>query len=185
MISLRDVRVGLFFLCGFRLYASGLEWPEFRGPSSQGMVEAKTLPLTWSEEKNIRWKTAIHGRAWSSPVVDGKRIWLSSANEKGTELFALCVDADNGKIVHDLKLFDVEKPQYAHPFNTYASPTPVLEAGRVYVTFGAPGTAALDSETGEKVWERRDLQCNHFRGAGSSPIIYRDLLIMNFDGSDF
>ncbi|HEV8541399.1 MAG TPA: PQQ-binding-like beta-propeller repeat protein [Verrucomicrobiae bacterium] len=183
MISARYLLLPI--LCSAHLCASDLDWPEFRGPTGQGMVAAKSLPLNWTEETNVRWKTAIHGRAWSSPVIDGNRIWLSSANEKGTELFALCVDAEKGKIIHDLKLFDVENPQYAHPFNSYASPTPVLEPGRVYVTFGSPGTSALDSETGKMLWERRDLQCNHFRGAGSSPILYHDLLIMNFDGSDF
>jgi outer membrane protein assembly factor BamB len=83
-----------------------------------------------------------------------------------------------------LKLFDVEKPQFAHKFNTYASPTPVIEAGRVYMTFGSPGTACLDTKTGKVLWERRDFECNHYRGAGSSPILFEDLLLMNFDGSD-
>jgi len=76
------------------------------------------------------------------------------------------------------------QPQYAHPFNTYASPTPVIEEGRVYVTFGAAGTAAIDTKTFQKWWERRDIECNHFRGAGSSPILFRNLLLMHFDGSD-
>ena len=109
---------------------------------------------------------------------------MTTATPDGKELSALALDLDSGKIVHDLKLFEVEKPQYAHPFNTYASPTPVAEPGRVYVTFGSPGTAAIDTRTGKVLWERRDLECNHFRGAGSSPIIFRNLLIMHFDGSD-
>jgi outer membrane protein assembly factor BamB len=180
-------RISLFFsiasLAALPIRAS--TWPEFRGPSGQGLVEATNLPLKWSESEGVRWKTTIHGRAWSSPVLDEKQIWLTSANEKGTELFAICVDPETGKIVRDLKLFEVEKPQYAHPFNSYASPTPVLEKERVYITFGSPGTACLDRESGQVIWERRDLECNHFRGAGSSPAIYRDLLIMNFDGSDF
>ena len=166
--------------------AATLPWPEFRGPTGQGIVPSKAkVPLTWSEEKNITWKTPVHGRAWSSPISDGKRIWLSTATTNGTELFAVCVDLESGKIIHDLKLFHVETPQYAHPFNTYASPTPVMEDQRVYITFGSPGTACLDAKTGKVLWERRDLECNHFRGAGSSPILYKNLLIMNFDGSDF
>ena len=175
-------------LCLLALSASVASslWPEFRGPTGQGLVSGgEQLPLKWSETENVTWKTPIHGRAWSSPVSDGKRIWLSTATTNGTELSAICVDFKNGRILHDLKLFHVEKPQYAHPFNTYASPTPVLEGNRVYVTFGSPGTACLDIETGKVIWERRDLECNHFRGAGSSPVIYKDLLIMNFDGSDF
>jgi outer membrane protein assembly factor BamB len=142
------------------------------------------LALTWAEDTNVRWKTAIHGRAWSSPIVLGNQIWMTTASEDGRELYGLAIDRESGKIVHDLKLFDVARPQYAHPFNSYASPTPVAEPGRVYITFGSPGTAALDARTGKVLWERRDLECNHFRGAGSSPIIFRDLLLMHFDGSD-
>lgn len=159
-------------------------WPEFRGPTGQGHAQGD-LPLQWSESNRVAWKTPIHGRAWSSPVSDGERIWLSTANEKGTELSALCVDFETGKVVHDLKLFHVENPQYAHPFNTYASPTPALDQGRVFVTFGSPGTACLDAKTGQVLWERRDFVCNHFRGAGSSPTMWGGLLFMNFDGSDF
>jgi outer membrane protein assembly factor BamB len=87
-------------------------------------------------------------------------------------------------VAHDLKLFTVEKPQFAHKFNSYASPTPVLEGDRLYVTWGAPATACLDTRSGKVVWQRRDIQCNHYRGAGSSPVIYGDLLILHFDGSD-
>jgi len=109
---------------------------------------------------------------------------LTTATEEGRELFVVCVERDTGKVVRDLKLFDVSNPQFAHKFNTYASPTPVLEEGRLYATFGSPGIACLDTLAGKVIWSRRDLECNHFRGAGSSPIIYNDLFILNFDGSD-
>jgi len=142
------------------------------------------VPLTWSEEKNVRWKTAVHGKAWSSPIVLENQVWMTTADEKGHELSAVALDRDSGKIVHDMKLFHVETPQYAHPFNSYASPSPVGEPGRVYLTFGSPGTAAIDTRTAKVLWERRDLECNHFRGAGSSPILFRNLLIMHYDGSD-
>ena len=160
------------------------QWPQFRGPDGNGLAAKNAPPLTWAEGKNVRWKTAIHGRAWSSPVILGGQIWMTTATEDGKQLFAVAVDRDSGKIVHDLKLFDVATPQYAHPFNSYASPTPALEPGRAYVTFGAPGTAAIDTKTGKKIWERRDFECNHFRGAGSSPVIFENLLLMHFDGSD-
>ena len=78
-------------------------------------------------------------------VVAGRargQVWLTTATADGKELSASRVDEDTGKILHDLKLFDVAKPQFAHAFNSYASPTPVVEEGRVYVTFGSPGTAA-------------------------------------------
>jgi len=160
------------------------QWPQFRGPDGNGLSTSAGIPLTWSETKNVRWKTAIHGRAWSSPVVLGGQVWVTTATPDGRELFAVALDKSSGRIVYDLKLFDVPHPQYAHPFNTYASPTPVIEDGRVYVTFGSPGTAAIDTATGKVLWTRRDLECNHFRGAGSSPMLFGDLLLMHFDGSD-
>jgi outer membrane protein assembly factor BamB len=148
------------------------------------MSSSTGLPLTWSEEANVRWKTPVHGRAWSSPVILDNQVWVTTATPDGKDLFAVALDQETGRIVHDLKLFHVETPQFAHAFNSYASPSPVIEPGRVYVTFGSPGTAALDTRTGKVLWERRDLECNHFRGAGSSPILFRNLLIMHFDGSD-
>ena len=162
----------------------GWQWPEFRGPDGSGQAGTPGLPLTWSETTNVRWKTPVHGRAWSSPVVLDNQIWVTTATEDGRQLFAVALDRQTGAVVHDLKLFDVATPQYVHPFNTYASPTPAIEPGRVYVTFGAPGTAAIDTATGKVIWERRDFECNHYRGAGSSPVIFRDLLLLHFDGSD-
>jgi outer membrane protein assembly factor BamB len=160
------------------------QWPQFRGPEGLGIAPGANPPLTWSEQQNVRWKTPIHGKGWSSPVILDNQVWLTTATEDGRELSAIALDQASGKILHDLKLFHVEKPQFAHAFNSYASPTPVIERGRVYVTFGSPGTAAVDTKTGKVLWERRDLDCNHFRGAGSSPIIFRNLLIMHYDGSD-
>lgn len=159
-------------------------WPQFRGPDGNGHSDARGLPLVWSETKNIVWKTAIHDRGWSSPVIYGKQIWLTSGTQDGRQLFAVCIDRDTGKILADLKLFDVPQPQFVHPFNSPASPTPVIEQGRVYITFGAAGTASIDTKTFRVLWERRDIECNHFRGAGSSPILFGDLLLMHFDGSD-
>jgi hypothetical protein len=161
-----------------------LQWPQFRGPDGLGTSNAVGLPLTWGEGRNVRWKTAVHGRAWSSPVVLDNQVWVSTATPDGRGLFAIAIDETSGRIIHDLKLFDVAHPQAKHSFNSYASPTPVIEPGRIYVTFGSPGTAAIDTRTGKVIWERRDLECNHYRGAGSSPILFRDLLIMHFDGSD-
>ncbi len=163
---------------------AGDHWPQFRGPEGNGHSDAPDLPLNWSETKNVVWKTPIHGRGWSSPVIYGSQVWLTTATPDGRKLYALCLDRDSGRIIQDLKLFDVAEPQYAHPFNSYASPTPVIEPERVYVTFGSAGTACIDTKSFRVLWERRDIECNHFRGAGSSPILFQDLLIMNFDGSD-
>ena len=178
------MRILIFLPLVFCSMALASNWPQFRGPNGDGHADANKIPTTWSETNNVKWKTPIHGRAWSSPVVWGKQIWLTTATPDAKQLFALCIDADSGKVLRDQKLFEVERPQFIHQFNSAGSPTPVIEEGRVYVTFGSPGTACLDTQSGQVLWERRDLECNHYRGAGSSPILYRDLLIMNFDGSD-
>jgi outer membrane protein assembly factor BamB len=159
-------------------------WPEYRGPHGDGHAVATRLPVRWSEKENIRWKTAIHGKGWSSPVVWGNQIWMTTAPEDGKERFAVCVDRRTGKMLHDIKVFDDPKPAFCIAFNSYASPTPAIEAGRVYVHFGSCGTACLDTATGKTLWSRRDLPCDHWRGPGSSPILYKGLLFILFDGYD-
>ena len=85
-------------------------WSEFRGPRGDGSSTAKNLPIKWSEKQNIVWKTAIHDRGWSSPVILGNQIWLTTATRNGHQLYAICVDRTSGKVIHDLHLFDVKKP---------------------------------------------------------------------------
>lgn len=162
----------------------GDNWPQFRGPTGDGHSDAAKLATTWSETKNIRWKTEIHGKAWSSPVVWGQEIWMTSATADGKESFAVCVDLKTGKIKRDIKLFTTEKPAFCIPYNSYASSTPVIEEGRLYAHFGSAGTACVDTATGKTLWLRRDLPCDHFRAPGSSPIVYKNLLILTFDGFD-
>ena len=172
-------------------------WNQFRGPRGDGTSKAVGLPVTFAEgSPEIVWKTPVPGRAWSSPVIWGNQIWLTNAPEiqnltpekpkleKPLVLSAVCIDFDSGKVIHDVKLFEVEKPQFTHATNSYGSPTPYLEEGRVYIHFGAYGTACLDSKTGKKIWERRDLECDHWRGPGSSPVVYGGLLYLTFDGYD-
>src|SRR5262249_16317280 len=86
----------------------------------------------------------------------------------------------------DVKVFDTPKPPYFFmpDYNSHASPSPVIEQGRVYVHFGSAGTACLDTATGKILWSRRDLPCDHWRAPGSSPVLYKDLLILTFDGYD-
>src|SRR5208283_3823792 len=99
-------------------------WPQFRGPTGDGHADAPSLPLKWSATENVKWKVAIHDKGWSSPVIWGDQIWMTTALENGKEMFAVCVDRKSGKIVHDLKMYEVEKPGFCPPFNSYASPTP-------------------------------------------------------------
>ena len=166
------------------LASAAEEWPQFRGPNGQGVSDARDLPTEWSETQNVRWKTPIHGRAWSSPVVWHDDIWLTTATEDGHRLSALKIDRASGKIVLDKVVFEIEKPQFCYPFNSYASPTPAIEEGRIYVHYGSHGTACLDTATGQTLWTRQDLPCNHHRGAGSSPVLFGNLMIVNFDGYD-
>ncbi len=176
----------ILFVLAMSPVAAAQNWPQFRGRNGDGHAEpAPDLPATWSETEHVAWKTPIHGRGWSSPVVWGKQIWLTTATPDGHSLYVLCVDLATGKIVRDIKLFDMAQPQDIHLTNSHASPTPVVEEGRLYVSFGSYGTACLDTQTGEVLWQRRDLPCNHWRGPGSSPILFEDLLIIHFDGYDY
>jgi outer membrane protein assembly factor BamB len=163
---------------------AGENWPQFRGPQDDGTSDAIGLPLRWSETENIAWKTPIHDHGWSSPVIWGGQIWLTTASEDGKQLFAVCVDRDSGRVIHDVKVFDVAKPEKIASVNSYASPTPVIEEGRVYVHYGTYGTACLNTQSGDVVWTRRDLNCDHHMGPGASPILYGDLMIFTVDGCD-
>jgi len=159
-------------------------WPQFRGPTSDGRAVGGDLPLKWSEKENIRWKTRIHDCGHSSPVVWGDQVWVTTATEDGKHLFAVCCDRATGRIIHDVEVFEVGKPENINSLNTYATPTPVIEEGRIYVHFGTYGTACLDTASGKKLWERADLHCTHIQGPASSPILFDNLLILDFAGGD-
>ena len=101
------MRYFLIFLFALAVHA-GDTWPEFRGPTRDGHSDCKGLPLTWSETENVKWKTPVHGKAWSSPVVWYDQIWLTNAPEDGKQLSAVCVDRATGRIVHDKALRENE-----------------------------------------------------------------------------
>jgi sugar lactone lactonase YvrE/outer membrane protein assembly factor BamB len=189
--------------------AAAAEWPQWRGPDGQGhAVAAHDLPITWSETENIVWKTPLPGRGWSSPVIDGRQIWMTTAIEAdvtpderkkrlegntGTQplnvsgpvsLHAVCVDRDSGKLLHDIELMVVADPQPIHALNSYASPSPILAAGRLYCHFGDFGTACVDTREAKVVWKNRDQRLNHENGPGSTPLLWKDKLIFHCDGSD-
>jgi outer membrane protein assembly factor BamB len=173
--------------------AAQADWPEFRGPWGDGHVSAKGdtkpigLPLHWSETNHVKWKTEIPLRGWSTPVVMGGQIWMTSATVEGRDYFAIGVDEASGKILFNEKIFHTDNPEplgNGASMNCYATPSPVIEPGRVYVHFGSPGTACLDTKTGKVIWKRNDLPCRHYRGASSSPVIFENRLILTFDGAD-
>ena len=187
IIRIGQTALAFLLIVSGTLFAAEVDWPEYLGPDGRGHgveVPGKSAPTSWSEKENIVWKTEIPGRGWSSPVIDGNEIWFTNADEKGNVRSLLCFDRTNGKKLKDIVLFNVEKPEYCHRTNSYASSTPVLEKGRIYVHFGAVGTACLDTKTGEKIWERTDLQWKPIQGFGASPTIYKNLLILTCDGGD-
>lgn len=162
------------------------QWSQFRGHFGNGIIKSTSAPINWSENRNIDWKTPIHDRGWSSPVIWNDQIWMTTATKEGNKMYAICVNKLSGKVEHDIHVFDVKSPQAITNENTYASPTPVVEEGRVYVHFGTYGTACISTKDGQILWKRRDLNCNHEIGAGpaSSPFIYNNFLIFNVDGRD-
>lgn len=169
------------------------DWPEFRGPWGDGHVSAPGdtkpigLPLHWSETNNVKWKTAIPFRGWSTPVVLGGQVWMTTATEDGHDFFAICVDAETGAIRFNEKLFHSENPESlgnGAGMNCYATPSPAIEPGRVYVHFGSFGTACLDTSTAKVLWKRDDLRCRHYRGPASSLILFENLVILTMDGVD-
>jgi len=173
------------------LAPAAAQWHDFRGPGGDGIVPPaadgppRGLPVEWSEEKNIVWKTALDGRAWSTPAIEGNGLWVTNATPDGTKMSAVRLDRESGAIVHDVLLFENEAPEpLGNDVNGYGSPSPAIAGSRVFVHFGSYGTAALDRETGEVLWQRRDLPCRHLRGPGSSPVVYQDLLILTMDGAD-
>ncbi len=163
---------------------AGDNWPGFRGPTGEGHTDSAGLPVQWSETKNVAWKTPIHDRGWSSPVIWGDQVWMTTATPDGRKMYAVCVDKRTGKIVHDLLVFETSAPDKINAFNSYASPTPVVEEARAYVHFGKFGTACLDAASGKVLWQRRDILCDHFAGPGSSPLLLGRMLVLTMDGMD-
>jgi outer membrane protein assembly factor BamB len=169
-------------LCGFTRQLFAQDWPQFRGPDGQGHSNEKTLPLTWSETENVRWKVPIPGRGWSSPAILGQRIWLTTSIGRGPSLRAICLDRDTGRQQQNVELFRVADAERINDKNSYATPTPVLEGDSVYLHFGPYGTACIRN-SGEIVWRAR-LKYSPEHGPGGSPVLFEDLLIISCDGQD-
>jgi outer membrane protein assembly factor BamB len=142
------------------------------------------VPVRWTPDSNILWKAEIHDKGWSSPVVYDEQIWVTTASDDGEGLYAVCLDFETGKIIHDIKVFEPDSVYGKHGINTYATPTPCIEKDFVYVHFGRYGTACINTNNGSVIWQRTDLLCNHVQGPGSSPVLYKNLLILHLEGSD-
>jgi outer membrane protein assembly factor BamB len=157
-------------------------WTSFRGPDLNGIAEGAGYAVSWDDSTQVEWKASVPGRGWSSPLVLGSQIWLTT--EENREMRALCYNWDDGALVHDIPVFHPDTLYRKHSVNTYATPTGTLEDGFLYVHFGRYGTACLERETGEILWKRTDLQCEHIQGSGSSLFIYLDKLIVHMEGAD-
>jgi outer membrane protein assembly factor BamB len=162
----------------------GGEWTHFRGSNLDGISLDKCAPVSWSDTNNIAWKSAIEGRGWSSPVVFKNQVWVTTASLDGKEMFAVCTDFNTGKNLFNVKVFQPDTVYRKNSINSYATPTPCIEKDYVYVHFGRYGTACLSTGTGQVIWSRTDLPCEHVQGPGSSLMLYKDKLIVHLEGSD-
>ena len=174
--------LGILFTAQFG-HSQEVNWSHFRGSNLNGISIKDSIPKIW-DETHTKWKTNIHDKGYSSPVVWKSQVWVTTARSEGNELYAVCVDFQTGKIVHDIKVFSPTDIIGKHSVNTYASPTSCIEEGYVYVHYGSMGTACINTSDGMIVWKRDDLKCNHVQGPGSSPIIYKNLLILHYEGVD-
>ncbi len=171
----------LFIL--FSCTNSTQNWTHFRGSEMNGCAQVNSAPLDWNSGENIAWKSAVKGTGWSSPVIYDNQIWLTSATEDGKEFYAMCYDFDSGELINDQTLFISSEPQRIHSTNSYATPTPCIEEGYVYVHYGSFGTACIDTRNFEVKWKRDDLPCDHMQGPASSPILHENMLILHLEGT--
>ena len=160
-------------------------WPTMRGPHSNGYTGTPTkLATTWSETEHITWKTPLPGEGWSSPVIADGAIWLTTGLDDGKSRHVIKLDAKSGKILLDQEIFAPESPEKKHARNSFASPTPLIVGDKVYVHFGTIGTACLSTKDGSVIWKQNDLKIDYGVGAGGSPTLYQDLILLTYDGMD-
>ncbi len=161
------------------------DWPEFRGPTGQGMSTATNVPISWNATNNILWQVSIPGEGWSSPVLANGKIYLTTAlsDSNNVTLRALCINAHDGNLEWNKEALrpDVSSAKQIHSKNSLASPTPVVRDRRLYVHFGHMGTAALDL-SGKILWRQTSLAYSPTHGNGGSPMLLGDQLIFSCDG---
>ena len=161
--------------------SSAEDWTRFRGPNGQGISEEKNLPLEWSEDSNIVWKTPISGTGWSSPIVHGDHIFMTSAEDEGASCRVICVNRSSGKIQWNTEVHRQE-PGAKRRQNSYATPTPVTDGRQVYAVF-YDGTVVAVDFSGKPVWKNQEVSFYSLHGLGASPVLADGMVIMAFDGS--
>ena len=179
-----------FIFAFLSVFISAKEWTKFRGPTGDGHVTVKSIPLKWSDTENVKWKVSVPGKGWSSPVISKGKIYLTSAVAEGDnqdaadvhrELRVICYDSSDGKELWNTKVFE-QKPlkRPIHSKNSHASPTSIIEDGKVYVHFGHMGSACLDSK-GKILWKNNELKYDPLHGNGGTPIIVDNLFFYSAD----
>ena len=198
-------------LCSLSSATAEDGWPQYRGPSGNGIADVDHAITEWSETKNVKWRASIPGIGWSSPVTEGNTIWLTTAVlrqmtaeeqeavrkrdyadhmiadalvfVKDVTFHAIGVNAQTGQVDHNVTLFSVENPTPVHTLNSYASPTPVISDGKLFCHFGSFGTVCLDTSTEKLLWQ---VQLHHDEsvGPGSSLALHEGILLIPCDGVD-
>jgi outer membrane protein assembly factor BamB len=167
---------------------SAEDWPQFRGPSGNGISDATNVPIKWTAEENVAWKIAIPGSGWSSPILSGGRLYVTTATGDAdagdVSLRALCLGAEDGQMIWNVEVFrpSAADARQVHTKNSLASSTPLIEGGRLYVHFGHMGTAALDLE-GNIIWKQETVKYRPVHGNGGSPALAGELVVFSCDAA--
>ena len=156
-------------------------WPGFRGPTGQGLSSETDLPTRWSGTENVAWKTVVPGDGWSSPVIHGDRVFVTSTTDEGRYCHVICLDRRDGKILWNRRTFE-QTPTKKRRENSFATSTPATDGQHVYAVFSNGRIVALDN-AGRVVWTNHDVKFYGHHGLAASPLLYKDLVIMPFDGS--
>jgi outer membrane protein assembly factor BamB len=174
------------FLILLSTHAQIIHWGDKTGPNQNQIIDTPSAaPIYWSDQKNILWKLPLNDEGHSTPVVIDQTLWLTSATTDGKQQFVRRINIQTGELIEKKLLFSNESPEIlGNPINNYAAPSPVADQTGVYVHFGTYGTAKLNLTNGEVIWQRRDINVNHYRGPGASPILYQNKIIMALDGID-
>jgi outer membrane protein assembly factor BamB len=173
----------LLGFCFLALAVSAQEWTRFRGPNGTGISKAKTIPTEISNS-HLRWKTELPGMGHSSPVLWGEKIFLTTTGDSAGGISVLCLDANDGRILwrKDFSL----TPFPRHKFNSYASSTPAVDEGRVYVVWNEVQhymVAALD-HGGRVLWQRDLGPFLSQHGCGISPVVYNGKVFVGNEQGD-
>ena len=154
-------------------------WPNWRGPSGQGLVEGDGYPDTWSDTENVLWKSAVPGVGHSSPIVWKDRIFLTTSYEDGAKMSVLSFDRPSGELMWETPI-PFTRREHIHQKNSHASATPVTDGELVFASFGQQGLVAVDFD-GTLVWHNRVEDLDNYHGSAGSPVLYENTVIIYQD----